>query len=135
MVARRLGIHATDLASMDLLNSAESPVTPKVLSEHLGISTGSATAAIDRLERAGYTRRVPNPSDRRGVILEPTNHQQEKLSAAYKHFNQQYEELIRDVPDDELEAVIRFLGGIWVRAALDQSGKMPKAVGNIAFCV
>ena len=27
---------------------------------------------IDRLERAGYARRVPDPDDRRRVIVEPT---------------------------------------------------------------
>lgn len=112
MVARRLGVHATDLASMDLLHSAETPVTPRMLSDYLGISTGSATAAIDRLEQAGYVQRVPNPNDRRGVIIEPTDNQQEKLRMAYRQFAQQYEELIQDVPDDELEVVIRFLEGI-----------------------
>ena len=65
-VARRLGIHGTDLASLELLETADEPVTPTMLSDYLGISTGSATAAIDRLERAGFVRRVPHSHDRRG---------------------------------------------------------------------
>jgi DNA-binding MarR family transcriptional regulator len=37
-----------------------------------GLTTGAITAVIARLERAGYARRVPDPSDRRRVLIEPT---------------------------------------------------------------
>ena len=40
------------------------------LSELMGLTTGAVTRVIDRLEQAGYVRRVPDPADRRRVIVE-----------------------------------------------------------------
>lgn len=111
-VARRLGIHGTDLASLELLETADEPVTPTMLSDYLGISTGSATAAIDRLERAGFVRRVPNSHDRRGIIIEPVEGQQERLLSAYHQLRSRYAELIEGISDDELDVINRFLKGI-----------------------
>lgn len=111
-VARRLGIQGTDLASLELLETADEPVTPTMLSDYLGISTGSATAAIDRLERAGFVRRVPNSHDRRGIIIEPVEGQQERLLSAYHQLRSRYAELIEGISDDELDVINRFLKGI-----------------------
>ena len=111
-VASRLGIHGTDLASLELLETADEPVTPTMLSDYLGISTGSATAAIDRLERAGFVRRVPNSHDRRGIIIEPVEGQQERLLSAYHQLRSSYAELIEGISDDELDVINRFLKGI-----------------------
>ena len=36
------------------------------------LTSGAITAVIDRLERAGYVRRVADPDDRRRVLVEPT---------------------------------------------------------------
>ena len=111
-VARRLGIHGTDLASLELLETADEPVTPTMLSDYLGISTGSATAAIDRLERAGFVRRVPNSHDRRGIIIEPVEGQQERLLSAYHQLRSRYAKHIEGISDDELDVINRFLKGI-----------------------
>jgi DNA-binding MarR family transcriptional regulator len=42
------------------------------LAEHMGLSSGAMTNRLDRLEEAGLVRRVPDPDDRRGVLVEPT---------------------------------------------------------------
>lgn len=47
--------------------------TPKQLAEATGLSTGAITGIVDRLERAGYAKREPNPADRRSVIVRPRN--------------------------------------------------------------
>ena len=39
-----------------------------------GLTTGAVTGVVDRLERAGYARRVPDPSNRRRVKIEVTDH-------------------------------------------------------------
>ena len=40
------------------------------LSELMGLTSGAVTRVIDRLEQAGYVRRIPDPADRRRVIVE-----------------------------------------------------------------
>lgn len=42
------------------------------LAEWTGLSSGAMTNRLDRLEEAGLVRRVPDPNDRRGVLVEPT---------------------------------------------------------------
>lgn len=42
------------------------------LAEAMGLSSGAMTNRLDRLEQAGLIRRLPDPDDRRGVLVEPT---------------------------------------------------------------
>ena len=67
-VARLVGVNSTDLECLDLLEMA-GPTTA-VLAEHAGATTGAMTAVIDRLEAAGYARRVRDVDDRRLVRVE-----------------------------------------------------------------
>jgi DNA-binding MarR family transcriptional regulator len=46
--------------------------SPGQLGEELHLSSGAMTNRLDRLEAAGLIRRLPDPSDRRGVLIEPT---------------------------------------------------------------
>lgn len=46
--------------------------TPGQLSRGLRLSSGAMTNRLDRMEEAGLVRRLPDPTDRRGVLVEPT---------------------------------------------------------------
>ena len=43
-----------------------------MLAADLQLSSGAMTNRLDRLEKAGLIRRLPDPSDRRGTLVEPT---------------------------------------------------------------
>jgi len=47
-------------------------VSPGRLADDLGLSSGAMTNRLDRLEVAGLVRRLPDPDDRRGTLIEPT---------------------------------------------------------------
>jgi DNA-binding MarR family transcriptional regulator len=47
--------------------------SPGKLADHLGLSSGAMTNRLDRLEEAGFVRRLPDPSDRRGLLVELTD--------------------------------------------------------------
>lgn len=47
--------------------------TPGKLARRQGLSTGAMTNRIDRLERAGLVRRLPDPDDRRSTLVELTD--------------------------------------------------------------
>ena len=66
MTAERLGVNATDLECLDLI-VLRGPVTAGDLARATGLTTGAITGVIDRLERAGFAAREPDPSDRRKV--------------------------------------------------------------------
>jgi DNA-binding MarR family transcriptional regulator len=42
------------------------------LAKHAGLSSGAMTNRLDRLEEAGFVRRLPDPDDRRSVQVELT---------------------------------------------------------------
>ncbi len=65
-----LSLAPTDLVCMCLLQ-LNGPATPGWLAEMTGLTTGAVTGVVDRLERAGYVRREPDPQDRRRVIVTP----------------------------------------------------------------
>jgi DNA-binding MarR family transcriptional regulator len=70
-VADRLNLNITDYKCMDFI-ARFGPMTAGKLAELSGLTTGAITGAIDRLEKAGYARRIDNPRDRRSVIVELT---------------------------------------------------------------
>jgi DNA-binding MarR family transcriptional regulator len=59
-VMSRLRLHADHRAS------------PGELAEDLEISSGAMTSRLDRLEGQGYIRRLPDPNDRRAIVVELT---------------------------------------------------------------
>ena len=62
-------IVATALAVID---GAEAPLTPSDIGERVLLPSASITSTLDILERRGWVRRVPNPDDRRSVLIEIT---------------------------------------------------------------
>ncbi|MER7367262.1 MarR family winged helix-turn-helix transcriptional regulator [Nonomuraea wenchangensis] len=68
--AKACDLGATDLYALNVLELAGA-MTPGELGTRTGLTTGPTTRLIDRLEQAGYVRRVPAPDDRRKVIVEP----------------------------------------------------------------
>jgi DNA-binding MarR family transcriptional regulator len=66
--ADALGVSLTDLLCAGIL-SVTGPITAGRLAELTGLTTGAITGVIDRMEKAGYARREPDPTDRRRVIV------------------------------------------------------------------
>lgn len=59
-VAHHLGLHVTDHKCLDLVLE-EGRVTAGRLAEWTGLTTGAITSVINRLEKAGFVRRVKDP--------------------------------------------------------------------------
>ena len=70
-MARLLGMHETDLRCLELL-LATKECSPRELSILLGLTTGSVTAVLDRLEKHELLTRTPHPVDRRKTVVKVT---------------------------------------------------------------
>jgi DNA-binding MarR family transcriptional regulator len=68
-VAIQFGLSESDIEALEVLIDSGAATAGK-LSDLMGLTTGAVTRVIDRLEQAGYVRRVPDPTDRRRVIVE-----------------------------------------------------------------
>ncbi len=71
LAAERLGVSETDLHCLNIVENARG-LSAGDLARQSGLTPGAITGVIDRLERAGYARRVRDPDDRRRVTVEVT---------------------------------------------------------------
>jgi DNA-binding MarR family transcriptional regulator len=67
-IGKKLGLNTTDFEGLDLI-FFRGLATPSELSKYTGLSSGSTTAMIDRLEKSGLVKRQDNPQDRRGTLV------------------------------------------------------------------
>jgi DNA-binding MarR family transcriptional regulator len=109
--SQRLGLGGTDLRFLTLLD-VHGPLTPGRLAELTGLTTGSVTGVIDRLEKAGFVGRERDDADRRKVRVVPAPHASERLAAErHDRINVLNAALDRRDPA-ELEIIARFMDEI-----------------------
>jgi DNA-binding MarR family transcriptional regulator len=126
-VAERVGIHSTDMETMDLLLNL-GPMTAGELAQRTGLSSGATTRLIDRLERAGYVRRSVDEADRRRVIVLPDPANLGKVMALFEPLISAINAHWANFRPDQRKAILAFLRGVnkivaeqnaRVRASLD----------------
>jgi len=81
----------------------------KSLGEKLAVTTGTVTITVDRLEKGGYARRVPQKGDRRTYIIELTPLGEQAFEEHHKHHRRLTEELLPLLSEDESSAFIKIL--------------------------
>jgi DNA-binding MarR family transcriptional regulator len=107
-VAAYLGINRTDLRCLDILDLSGQQ-TAGELAVQMGMSTGAVTAMLDRLEKAGYLRRVRDPADRRRVLVETAELARERGREIYQPFEELTVPMFARFTDEQLAVVRDFL--------------------------
>lgn len=103
------GMSATEEKALDLIDRF-GPLTARQLSERSGLAPASVTGLIDRLERKGFARRVPNPTDGRSVLVELVEAKVAAMAPFFEDWVRELRELCERYTDDELAAIVDFLG-------------------------
>jgi DNA-binding MarR family transcriptional regulator len=109
LAAERLGVNETDLHCLNIIENSGG-LTAGALAAESGLTGGAVTGVVDRLERAGFARRVPDPADRRRIRVEVT-------AAFYKRAERiwgpmaadWHSTLVRRFTTEELERITYFL--------------------------
>lgn len=117
--ARQLGLHVTDLACIGYLDTQPGPSSAKDVVEYLGISSGSGTGLLDRLEKAGYVRRMRNPDDRRGVLVELVIEQAKEPLTFYRRLQLAFADAATPLDQGDLQKIVSFLDRL---VAVDPNG-------------
>ncbi|MFD8595974.1 MarR family winged helix-turn-helix transcriptional regulator [Kitasatospora sp. NPDC059646] len=104
--AKACDLGATDLYALNVLELG-GPMTPGELGARTGLTTGPTTRLIDRLEAAGYVRRVPSPDDRRKVIVEPVG-KPAGLDEAMAPARQRIGQLLGSYSPEQLEVLFDY---------------------------
>jgi DNA-binding MarR family transcriptional regulator len=106
-VADVLGLYITDHKSLDLIYQYGAMPAGR-LGELIGLTTGSITGVIDRLEKAGYARRANDPKDRRRTIVEPVKNKtfERKIEMIFMPLHERIEKLLSSCSEGELEFLL-----------------------------
>lgn len=104
-----------------LVSASGGPQRASELAAAVGVSRPTLTSLVDGLEQAGLVRRVPVPTDRRGIQLELTDAGREATARAEHALTRRLLELI----DGDASGVIPLVKGVVsnIGAALDREGR------------
>jgi DNA-binding MarR family transcriptional regulator len=117
-VFSRFGLNRGEVGALSALRIAGPPhrLSPTRLGRGLMLSSAGVTSRIDRLERRGLVRRLADPDDRRGVIVELTDQGREVVDEAVAAVAISDRQLLERLDRQEiaqLEAILRkLLGGL-----------------------
>ncbi len=108
-MADRVGLHPTDLQCINLLTIEPGPFTTGRIAELTGLTSGSATRLVDRLERAGYVTRERDATDRRRVLVVPVAEAIARLGAAWGDLSDGWTAMFADYTEPELALLLRHM--------------------------
>ena len=123
----KLGINRTDGRCLDIIEN-QGPLTAGRLAELSGLTTAAVTSVLDRLERAGYARRVRSETDRRQVMVELTPLMAERGGEIWGPLGEEAMEEFSRQSVDELKLVMDFF-----RRGLDLNKRHLERVRNLSF--
>jgi MarR family transcriptional regulator, organic hydroperoxide resistance regulator len=106
-VAADLSLNASDLQCLGLLE-LEGAATPGELARCASLTTGGVTVLLDRLERAGYVHREPNPNDRRSSIVRPDRARLRQLERIYRAKGEALVRVLSQFNEAELRTILDF---------------------------
>ncbi|AYJ47655.1 MarR family winged helix-turn-helix transcriptional regulator [Rhodococcus sp. P1Y] len=108
VIAERLGVSVRDLDALHALVRL-GPATAKALGERVGLTSGSASRMIDRLDGAGLVERVRDNEDRRRVVIAATAEGLQHAGAYYLELTRATRRDLSDFTVPELETIEKFL--------------------------
>jgi len=107
-VAVRFGLSESDIETLEQLIDMGATTAGR-LSEITGLTSGAVTRVIDRLEQAGYVRRIPDPADRRRVIVEVVPERVASIQSTLDHVSSASAKEIGRYTDAQLSLIADFL--------------------------
>jgi DNA-binding MarR family transcriptional regulator len=135
-LAQHLRLRPLDYTAMNHIMTSAEPLGPAELSARLGISTGSGTELVDRLERDGHLRRQRHPDDRRRVSLHATDAGVGRILATLGPLFTALDTLADGFTPTEQDAISRYLRGVaqrlhhFDRTITDPSDPRPIGLGR-----
>ena len=108
VLAELMGLAPGDYRCLDLI-LREGTLTAGTLAQRARLTTGAVTGVVDRLERAGYVRRIRDSRDRRRVHVTTVTRSIERFAQYTEPLRAALRGLERDFDAAELETVQRYL--------------------------
>lgn len=123
-VAERVGLSPIELLAMDLVSTA-GQLSAGQLARELRLTTGAITGLVDRLEKAGFARRVADPDDRRRVLVTATS-KERKVGELYAPLAASLRRAVDQYSDRDLATLTDFIRRLR-SAVAETSAKLARA--------
>ncbi len=107
-VAEQIGLGATEEKALLILSGA-GPLTAGEIAQYTGLTTGSVTNLIDRMEKKGFVRRVRDTQDRRRVIVEANPEGVAELNRVFASLPGIFDDLFEPYTDEQLATLIDYM--------------------------
>ena len=109
------GLGLSDFAIMEaLLHKGSLPINQ--IGEKVLLTSGSMTAAINRLEKNGLVKRVKDPSDGRYFYVHLTKSGRKIIREAYRNHQLNLEKIAEILTEQERKELVRLLKKIGIHA-------------------
>lgn len=107
----RFGLNRGDVGVLSAIRVAGPPqrLSPTELFKGLMLSSAGMTGRIDRLEKRGLVKRIPDPTDRRGVLIELTRDGRKVLEEAVAANTKAERQLLDHLSPKEMAALSSLL--------------------------
>lgn len=96
-------------------------LSPGRLIKETLVTSGTMTNRVDRLAARGLVERLPDPNDRRGVLVRLTPEGRETVDGAFEELLAAERELLADLPGADRTQLARLLRGL-MHALTDADG-------------
>ncbi len=102
------GLKPTDFAILEVLLH-KGPQLINAIGDKVLLSSGSMTAAVNRLDRAGMVRRVQDPADGRCFHVHLTEDGRRHIRSAYRQHADRLEQLVDPLSERDKRELVRLL--------------------------
>lgn len=110
-ISRKMDLNVADWECLSLL-TLKGISSPTELAKYTGLTSGSVTAMLDRLENVGFITRKPNPKDRRGVLIEVNQKSTPAVAYLVGGVQKGLKEIIESYSAKDLALITEFLTAI-----------------------
>jgi DNA-binding MarR family transcriptional regulator len=107
-VVRGEPLTLSQMHTVEILSS-QGALKMKELAEKMGVTTGTLTVLVDRLEEAGMVERKPHETDRRSIRVLLTQKGLTHAKEHHKLHNRLTQELTSDMNSEEMEGLAECL--------------------------
>jgi len=104
----KTGLYLSDFAIMEVLLH-KGPVPIKIIGEKVLLTSGSMTAAINRLGKRGFVKRIQDPSDGRCFYVHLTEMGRGVIESAYAQHEKKLEKIAGVLTPEERAELVRLL--------------------------
>lgn len=108
-------LNGTGFNVLEILRGAGQPMRPSAIADHMLITRGGMTKALDALERLDLVKRLPHPSDRRMLLVEITDSGRRVMDELLLRLHTSEQSWLDVLTPEEQQLFIELMGKVQTR--------------------